>query len=115
MATSVDVTAFDQLLSLGSFLRQTDILADWKGAIRDTLPNADSTPRGSVTPLLLDQLITAVEHPAIEGFPPAGVIDGDQTRATPRHIAIDLSISAASSGPATPLNGRLTRISRFSR
>jgi hypothetical protein len=45
-------------------------LADWKGAIRDTLPNADSTPRGSVTPLLLDQLITAVEHPAIEGFPP---------------------------------------------
>lgn len=72
MTTSVDVTAFGQLLSLGSFLRarQTDILADWKGAIRDTLPNADSTPRGSVTPLLLDQLITAVEHPAIEGFPP---------------------------------------------
>jgi hypothetical protein len=64
---------------------------------------------------LLDQLITDVEDPAIEGFLPAGVIDGDQTRATPRHIAIDLSISAASSGSATPLNGRLTRISRFSR
>ena len=94
MATIVDVTAFDQLLSLGRFLRsrQTDILADWKSAIRETLPNADSTPRGSVTPLLLDQLITAVEHPAIEGSSTGGAIKRDQARATPRQIAIDLSL-----------------------
>ena len=92
--TIADMTAFHQLLSLGGFLRarQTDILADWKGAIRDMLPNAGSTPRGFVTPLLLDQLFTAVEHPPIEGFPATGVIDGTQTRAALRHIAIDLSL-----------------------
>ena len=95
MVTNVDLTASDQLLSLGQFLRarQADILADWKSVIRDTSPNADRTARGSVTPLLLDQLISAVErHRAIEDFPAAGVIDGQQTRATPRHIASDLSL-----------------------
>jgi signal transduction histidine kinase len=91
VVTIVDVTA-DQMLSLGQFLRarQADILADWKGAIRDTLPNADITGREAVTPLLLDQLISACERPSVAQFSAADVIDGNWRRTIPRSITNDL-------------------------
>jgi hypothetical protein len=90
------MTTPDQLLSLGPFLRarQADILAAWRGAIRDTWPHrADSTRRGAVAALLLDRVITAVERPPdIESLRTAGVDGREQTAAAQPAIAIDLAL-----------------------